>query len=405
MIKDYLQISFEAFKSRKLRTALTLLGVFIGIALLITLMSLGTGLENFITDQFEQMGSDKIMVSPGSSLLGGTVEGIELTEKDLQVIERLDGIKATTAALVKISPVKHKEETVYTWVLGSPMDEQSIELLESMASGWEIEHGRQLTEDDTGKIAVGIDVATDDKLFENSVKLGSKLMIEGKEFEVAGIYSRIGNPQDDSQIYMPIDVARDLFDEPEKFDMILAQTKDGEDVDQVSEEAKRELRKTRDVDEGEEDFTIQTSEQLLESFGTILAVIQAVLIGLATISLLVGGIGIANTMYAAILERTKEIGIMKAIGATTSDITILFVLESGMIGLGAGIIGVAIGALISLGIQYAIHMAGYSMLNVNLSVTLLLGGLAFAFVFGVVSGLIPAIKASKMNPVDSLRYE
>ncbi|MBU2590254.1 MAG: ABC transporter permease [Nanoarchaeota archaeon] len=405
MIKDYFRISFSAFKSRKLRTGLTLLGVFIGIALLITLMSLGSGLQKFITDQFEQMGSDKLMIMPGSSMFGAPVEGIELTKKDLEIIERTQGIEAVTGAVIKIGAVTYKEETTYTWTLGTPMDTKSWAIFESMSSAFKVEKGRKITDKDTSKVNIGIDVATDKKLFDKGVSLGDKIIIEGKEFEVVGIYGRIGNPQDDSQIYLPIDVARDLFDEPDKYDMIVAQSKTGEDPENVAEKVKKNLRKSRDVKEDEEDFTIQTSEQLLESFGTILAVIQAVLIGLATISLLVGGIGIANTMYTSILERTREIGVMKAIGAKTTDIASLFIIESGLIGLGAGLIGVTIGALISLGIQSAIHLAGYTMLNVNLSLSLLLGGLAFAFVFGIVSGLIPAIKASKMNPVDSLRYE
>jgi len=405
MIKDYFRISFSSFKNRKLRTALTLLGIFIGIALLITLMSLGTGLENFITDQFEQMGSDKLMIMPGSSMFGSAVEGIELTKKDLEAVERTQGVEAVTGALIKIAAVQHKDETTYTWVLGTPMDTKSWEIFESMSSALKIESGRKITDKDTSKVNIGIDVATDKKLFDKGAKLGSKIAIEGKEFEVVGIFGRIGNPQDDSQIYLPMDVARDLFDEPDKYDMFVAQTKEGENPDKVAERVKKNLRKARDVKENEEDFTIQSSEQLLESFGTILAVIQAVLIGLATISLLVGGVGIANTMYTSILERTREIGAMKAIGAKTTDIALLFIIESGLIGLGAGLVGVVIGALISLGIQSAIHMAGYSMLNVNLSFSLLLGGLAFAFVFGIVSGLIPAIKASRLKPVDALRYE
>lgn len=405
MISDYFKISFSSFKSRKLRTGLTLLGVFIGIALLVTLMSLGTGLQKFITDQFEQMGSDKIMIMPGSNLLGSVAEGVDLEKKDIEIIRRTLGVEYAEGMVTKMSPVKYKDETKYTFVIGMSMDRATKDLFNAMSAGWKITKGRELENSDTSKVSVGIDLSEDKKVFSKGVNIGSKLEIEGEAFEVAGIHGRIGNPADDSQLYLPIDIAREIFDEPEKFDVIIAQVSEGADTEAIAETVKRNLRKSRGLEEDEEDFTVQTPEQLLESFSSVLTIIQAVLIGLATISLLVGGVGIANTMYTSILERTREIGVMKSIGAKNSDIAYLFLIESGMIGLGAGIIGVAIGCLISKGIEAAIHASGYMMLNVYLSPSVLVGGLAFAFVFGVVSGLVPALQAAKLRPVDALRYE
>lgn len=405
MIADYFRISFSSFKRRKLRTALTLLGIFIGIALLVTLMSLGSGLQNFVQGQFERMGSDKLMISPGTSILGSAAEGLSLGKTDKEVVERTLGVEIVTGMVFKMSPVTFREEMKYTFVIGMDTDKASVDLFKAMMGSWKLEKGRELTQNDKSKVTIGIDVATDKKMFKKGASIGDKINIEGKEFTIVGIYGRIGNPEDDAQIYMEMDTARELFNEPDKYDFLIAKVASGDDPASVVGRIKKDLRKSRNVKEKEEDFIVQTPEQMLESFGTVLTVIEAVLIGLATISLLVGGIGIANTMYTSILERTREIGVMKAIGARNSDIATFFIIESGLIGLGAGIIGVTIGWLISKGIEAAIHFAGYTMLNVYMPAWLLLGGMAFAFVFGILSGLIPALKAARLKPVDALRYE
>jgi len=175
---------------------------------------------------------------------------------------------------------------------------------------------------------------------------------------------------------------------------------------QVAERIEKKMRKERDEEEGEESFAVSTSEQILETFGSILDVVSAILIGIAAISLLVGGIGIMNTMYTSVLERTKEIGTMKAIGARNKDILLIFLFESGLIGLIGGIIGLTIGMGISKAVEYAIvNFYSIALLKITFDPLLIIGVLAFSFIVGSFAGVLPAIQASRLKPVDALRHE
>jgi putative ABC transport system permease protein len=165
------------------------------------------------------------------------------------------------------------------------------------------------------------------------------------------------------------------------------------------------MRKDRDLKRGNEDFNVQTFEQVLETFSVILGIVQLVVVGIATISLVVGGIGIMNTMYTSVLERTRQIGVMKAIGAKDSHILLIFLFEAGIIGLFGGTVGVILGTIAGKTVETAASIAGYSMLRVALTLKIALTGLLFAFFVGVLSGIAPARQASKLNPVEALRYE
>jgi len=166
------------------------------------------------------------------------------------------------------------------------------------------------------------------------------------------------------------------------------------------------LRKSRDVTEKTQDFTVLTPEEVLESFGTILNIVTSFLLGVAAISLLVGGIGIANTVYTSVLERTREIGVMKAIGAKNKDILYIFLIESGLIGLVGAIIGIAFGIGVVKTIEWiAVNQLATSLLRAAIPIPLILGLLAFGFLIGAISGIWPAWKATKVKPVEALRYE
>ena len=188
--------------------------------------------------------------------------------------------------------------------------------------------------------------------------------------------------------------------------MLYVQIKPGFSPEQVAENIKKELRKERNEKEGEETFSIQTFKQLLETFQNVFAVVQGVLVGIAAISLIVGGIGIMNTMYTSVLERTKEIGTMKAVGARNSDILTIFLIESGLLGLIGGAIGIMIGVGLGKGAEYVASVAlGVSLFRASFPLWLIFGALLFSFLIGSFSGLLPALQASKMKPVDALRYE
>jgi putative ABC transport system permease protein len=285
-------------------------------------------------------------------------------------------------------------------IWGFDTDEEADKLVTS--SGFlDVEEGRQIKTGDKYKAIVGYAYAYD--TFDKDIVIGSKITIEDKEFEVIGIQKNSGTGMHDAIIRIPLDVARELYNEPESISTIFALTKADSKPSTVAEDIKRALRRHRNVKEGEEDFSVQTAEQMISSLNQILDVVTLVVVGIAAISLIVGGIGIMNTMYTTVLERTREIGIMKSIGARNSHILLLFLIESGLLGLLGGVIGVLIGLGISyVGTLIAVQM-GATFFKASISVWLICGALAFSFVVGSLSGALPARQASKLQPVEALR--
>jgi len=404
MIRDYFSLPWKELRRRKLRSWLTLIGVFIGIAAIISLISLGQGLQNAITSQLSSLGTDKLMImSKGSSFGSGSTGMVKLTDQDVKVIRRTSGIKTVTGAAYTTGRIEINDVVRYNFVEGIPTIEEESSLFNSM-QGYKLLSGRGLQPGDKYKVVLGYEYTNPD-LFGRALSVGEKVLIKDESFKVVGIYQKIGSPPDDKAVIIPLDTYQELFNKPDEVSMIIAQTDAGEDPSLVAEEVKKELRDSRNVKEKEEDFTVQTPEQLFASFGTILDIVQIVLIGIASISLLVGGINIMNTMYTSVLQRTKEIGVMKALGAKNVQVMSLFLVEAGFYGLGGGIVGVTGGMLIAKLVEIAVTAVLGPYLVITFSWGLIFGTLGFSFLVGALSGLAPAYKASRLSPVDSLRYE
>jgi len=393
-------MSFRSIMERKLRSLLTMIGIFIGIAAVVSLVSLGQGLQKTINQQFEMLGVDKIMVTPSGGFYGFG-SSAKITTKDLDVVESVNGVKIAGGFLTKMAKVKFKDETKYTFIIG--MDQESWDIFMSI-SGFELAEGRMQKASDKYKAQIGY-LVRKGEFFKDPVKLRNVLNIEGHDFSVIASFTSIGNPSDDTQIYIPLDTAREIFNAPDEFMMIFLQVDEGADPEKVASDIEKKLRKSRDVKEGEEDFSVETSAGMMESYSTIINVVQAVVIGLASISLFVGGIGIMNTMFTSVLQRTNEIGVMKAIGAKNRDIMLMFLIESGMIGLAGGVVGIVIGIGMSEAIIGLGRAANWTILQASFPWYLIVGSLVFSFVVGTLSGVLPAMQASKLKPVDALRYE
>ena len=407
MLFDYFLIAFRNLKSRRTRTYLTMIGIIIGIAAIVSLVSLGQGLQVAINEEFEQMGSDKIIIQPGKSEgLSGSFtisDVIELTDKDLEVVKGVRGVKQGAGMIVGMTPMRVGDEVIYNWYAGVPTDETRT-VIESMQSV-EIIEGRELKPQDKARGLIGREFY-EGRLFEDKVVIGNRIEINNVSFRVVGHFAPIGNPQDDATVWMPLEFAREIFNKGDTLDMVMAQVEEGEDPEEIATNIERSLRRSRGLKEGEEDFNVMTTSEMMESLDVILTTVQVVFIGIAAISLIVGGIGIMNSMYTSVLERTTEIGIMKSIGAQNKDIMMIFLVEAGLLGAAGGAIGIAIGVGLSKVVEIASTAAlGTDLLRAYFPTYLVVGALIFSFVVGTLSGVLPARNASKMSPVDALRYE
>ena len=403
MIKDYFKLAYKSAKQRKMRSWLTMIGIFIGIAAVVALVSLSQGLQTAIGEQFVSLGSDKIIVQGISSGFGPPGTGVEvpLTKDDEEVIGKVKGVDNVVGRLVRSVKVEFNEQVEYSYAASMPKDSEDIALAIE-ANNYKIGQGRLLKKGDKYKVMIGHNFAED--FFDKSLLLRDKVLIEDVDFKVVGILKKSGNPQQDETLVIPEAAFREILGVEETFDIIPAKIGAGEDVGLITERVKKELRKHRDVEEGKEDFTIETPESLLATLTTILLIVQGVLVGIAAISLVVGGIGIMNTMYTAVLERTKEIGIMKAIGARNWEILSVFIIEAGMLGLVGGIIGVSIGFGISKSVELiAFQIYGSFLIKADFNLGLLVGMLMFGFIVGALSGALPAKQAAALKPVDALR--
>lgn len=392
---------------KKLRSTLTILGVFIAITTIFVLISLSLGLDAAIKEQFRKLGSDKFFIMPkGQAGAAGAGGAVQLTTKDVDVVRKVRGVDYATYMNVGNVKIEYKDKTRYYIVIGLPTDGKAKELeliFEAMGVG--IDEGRMLKNGDKKKILIGYNYKYGN-LFNRPVRVGDRIKLNDVEFEVIGVLESVGNPSDDQQVYISNEEFKELFNSGDRADTIYVQVKSGEDLNSVAENTKKSLMNHRDVTEKTIDFDIMTPEEILKSFSTILNIVTVFLLGVGGISLFVGGVGIANTMFTSVLERVKEIGVMKAIGARNSDVLMIFVIESGILGLIGGVIGIIFGIIIGKIIEYiAINSLATTLLKVVFPWYLIVGCLLFAFTIGIISGFLPARQASKIRPADTLRYE
>ncbi|MDD5086743.1 MAG: ABC transporter permease [Candidatus Nanoarchaeia archaeon] len=404
MIEDLIKYVITNLRQRFTRSFLTILSILIGIMAIFILMSFGQGLVNYMNQMSEDMGADKIMVMPIDMAFSGN---IYLTQDDLDFIKKQRGVAEATAMMMKQTEVKIDKDKLGKWVFiaGMPTDSSEQRLVEEAFAGYGIIKGRNLKEGDSKKAVLGYNYMIPDKIFSKTLKIGDKIYIQDEHFEVIGFYEEVGTPQDDSNVYLTNEVVGDLFDMEGEYGYIFVKAEKNEDPSELAEKLQEKLRRHKGQEEGQEDFYVQSFDDLMETMGTVLLILNSILVIIAGISVLVAAVNIMNTMYTAVLERTKEIGIMKAIGAKNSTILFIFFFESGMLGLIGGGIGIIIGfALAKLG-ETIIAASGYSFLKPSFPWWLTVGCLFFSFAVGAASGYFPAKAASRLKPVDALRYE
>lgn len=404
MIDDLLGLTLRTLRRRGLRSVLTMLGIFMGIAAVVSLISLGEGLRSGVVDQFAQIGSDRITISASGSGFGppGSTSVEKLTEDDVDAIRDTRGIKVATSRLIRTTPVEFNDIQNFEFIVSMPENTEERNLV-VQSLNLEAEEGRMLRSNDGFKIMLGPEFKTKD-VYGKNPRVGSKLSINGKDADVIGFFNKQSNPQFNNMIIMNQEAMEDALGFENQADLIVAQVISVNDIERTVENVEKVMRKQRDVERGKEDFTVETPEQLLESFNTIFGIIQSIVVGIAGISLLVGGVGIANTMFTSVYERRREIGIMKAVGARNNSILTLFVLESGLLGFFGGVVGIILGIFFTKVVELlGAQLFGDGVLVAQFQLPVILGALAFSTFVGILSGVIPAKQAASIPPVEALR--
>ncbi|MBS3091179.1 ABC transporter permease [Candidatus Pacearchaeota archaeon] len=405
MIKDYIILAFRNLKRRGLRSYLTLLGIFIGIAVVVALIGLGDGLRMAVNSQFGVSTTQVLTVQAGGLSgygLPGTGVVNSLTKDDVTAIEKISGVEIAIPRNIETVKVEFNKKLIVGYAASLPKGEDREAIYETL--DLTIQYGQNLKDSDTFMVVLGNDFSQKEKSgFDKAVKVGDKLIIQGKEFRVAGMMEKKGSFILDRVILMDEDELRSITTNDENVDIIAVKVRNKDDIEKVKSDIENLLRERRNVKKGEEDFQVSTPQAMLTTVNQVLLGVQIFIVIIALISIIVGAIGIVNTMTTSVLERKKEIGIMKAIGARNSDIFLQFLIEAGLLGLLGGFLGIIFGSLISyLGVNGINSFIG-STIRPKIDFMLIGFSLLGSFLVGAVSGLTPAMRAARLRPVEVLR--
>ncbi len=421
-LKKSFQLAVNIFVHSKLRSWLTIIGIVVGIAAVVGIVSMSLGAQQQIEQRLGSLGADVLTISPGAQrAFGGGFGGDgprgdqitssstqkNLTAKDVIVIKSVPNVKYVMGQVSGQADVVYSSKTSSLSIRGVDTSIWKYITTETLSSG------RFLDGSDAYSVVIGDNVAN--SVFGKEIPLNTKISIEGVSFNVVGIISG------GRAIYMPLSQARVAIDKAGSTDLgsisvkIVDVTLSNETITAIT----KKLMMSRGILQASKaDFSVSNPAAMQQTIQSTLSTLTFFLAAIAAVSLFVGGIGIANTMFTSVLEKTKEIGIMKAIGTQNKDIMAIFLLNSGLIGLVGGIGGVVIGTIASALISSMSGISPTSSTNVRgggglsfltsssvISFPLIIGALLFAVVIGMVAGAIPAYRASRLNPVDALRYE
>lgn len=398
-ISEVILLAFEAFLANKLRAGLTMLGMIIGVGAVVLLVSIGNGAKNFITHEFEGMGTNLVMVQPGKtdkSTFGPPVGGSRqrLTLGDVDALERQAvNLEAVTGVMFGAATVKRFDRAANVNVLGASEKLPRIFNIR-------IQSGEYFSQElDFGRKVAFLGYRVTKTLFTDESPLGQLIKVNGSEYRVVGYAQKSGESLGfniDNIVFVPVKSAMRLFND-EKLFGIRAKAKAKASVDDAVAEIKAILKQRHN---GDEDFTVITQHQMIQTMGTILGMLTYVLGGIAMISMLVGGIGIMNIMLVSVTERTREIGIRRAVGAKRSDILKQFLAEAIALSLFGGMIGL----LGSVFLTYAIYWYNQKF-DTRAPVWIMIPAFALSSLIGIIFGVWPARKASKIETIEALRFE
>lgn len=401
---DYLILALKNLKHRGIRSWLTLLGIFIGVTAVVSLIGLGNGLEAAVGAQFGISATSVISVQAGGvNAFGAPGSGVvnKLQLNDVDAINGLSNVELAIPRIISSGKIEFNDVVLFGNALSVPDGEGRKFAYEAM--DLEPKLGRLLKDGDTNNVVLGYNFWDDEETWGERIVPGKNVLIQGEKFKVVGILEKKGSFIVDGMVMMNEDVLRDLVDYGDDVDLIAVKIQNDDVMDRAKEDIEKLMRKRRDVDVGEEDFQVSTPEAMLETVNQVLGGVQAFIVIIASVSILVGALGIVNTMTTSVLERRKEIGIMKAIGGTNYQVFLQFFFESGMLGFIGGLVGVILGTIVSTAGIIGINNFLGSELSPMIDFVLIGGALVGSFVVGALSGVVPAMNAARQDPVEALR--
>jgi len=406
--------AFNMVLHSKLRSWLTITGIVIGVAAVIAIVSIGDGMQQTLNAQLNALGGDIVTISPGFERGGGggfsrgggggfgggggaqaTTKPIVLGRSDLQALKSIPDI------LLIDTNIRGSVDISYLGKTGKVSVTGVDQTVWSRITTTTIKTGRMLDSADQNVIVIGGNLAS--SYFSQPLGINKMVNLNGSAFRVVGILDDQSN-----SVYMPIQMAYQLI--PDKtndiYDTLVVKMKDQNQLDSVIAEIQNKLMIARHVTQNKMDFSVTSRKEMQQARADTMNSMNTFLLAIAGVSLIVGSIGIANTMFTSVLEKTKEIGIMKAIGARNGDILLIFLFNAAFIGLVGGILGIILGTILS-GFMPAL-MGGLPMARGGLAIVTLNSiamALSVSVTVGILAGIIPAHQASKLRPVDALRYE
>lgn len=409
--RDSVTTAIGSLRTNATRAVLTILGIVIGITAIILVMALGSGAQELILDQVRAFGSDTIFIEPGREP-HGPADFIEaftdsLTERDAEALRRpanVSGALVVSPSVVQATSVAYENETYRAQVHGH--DEHFMDVFDIV-----LDQGTPLSQDDverrTSVAVIGAKVRTE--LFGDRDPIGEYVRVKGRRFRVIGTLPAKGQaafvPYDDL-VVIPYTTMQKYLLGIDHFHMIAVQAAANADVAGVKRDIEATLREQHGITDSEkDDFHVMTQQDVVDRIGVIATALTALLTALAAISLVVGGVGIMNIMLVAVAERTREIGLRKAIGARDADIRRQFLLESIVLTVAGGVIGVAIGAALAFLAAFALRHTVATGWSFTFPVSAALLGIGVAAAIGLIFGLYPAQKAARKSPIEALRYE
>jgi putative ABC transport system permease protein len=404
--------AFENLSGNKMRSILTVLGIVIGVAAVIAMLSIGRGAQASITARIESMGTNLIYITPGSTSQGGVQSGAgsagTLTLDDAEALASLPDVVSVASVTNSTVQIVYQGQNTRTRLMGVTPGYETVGSLT-------LDDGTFMTESDQNArslvVVLGSDVAT--TLFGTTAGVvGQKVRLNGQPYEVIGVLASKGGTgfmNQDDQVFIPLSTAlyrlvgNTSFRGSSVISQITVKASDSKVVEQVTNEVTLLMRERHETVEGADDFTVTSQQDSLETATEVADTLTIFLGGIAGISLAVGGIGIMNIMLTTVTERTREIGLRKAVGARRQDILMQFLVESTVLSLLGGLIGVALGWGISR-MMGQVQFSGTTITPVVGMDSILLATL-FSMAVGLFFGIYPATRAARLQPVDALRHE